>query len=96
MASFFQSAPFDSQQHHLECLKFTMTLAHNVQAVIPVGLPGFKQAYGVVIGSDAAQGFQQIVGYAWDMNGSNQPRITVQLASAAGGIQVELYVLYKV
>lgn len=96
MAQIFQQAPFDSQQHGLTGLRFPITLTHNSQATVPLGLPGFKKPYAVLIGEDAAQGFQEIIGFAWDLDGSNRPRVTVQLASGAGTIECELYVLYKV
>lgn len=96
MSNIVQVGDFQSEDYGLTAVYYTATLTHNTQATIPTGPVTNKYLYDVLIATDAARGLQTIVGLAWALDGSNQPLVTVQLASAAGTIVCRVCLLYKI
>ena len=97
MAVVTQGGMFDSKEYGLTGSWFTATLTHNVQATLPAGItPSFRKPYTVAIADDYSQGTQRPIGFAWDLDSNYQPRVTVQLESGAGTIQVRIWVGYQV
>lgn len=97
MASIVRSAPFDSEALGLVGEDFSVTLTHNVALGLPMSpqSPANRIPYAVAIKSDAAAGLQTIVGFAWSLNGSLIPQVTVQLQSGSGTLNCVVSVLYK-
>lgn len=92
-----QTGNFDSQKYGLEGHYYNQVLTHNTQATMETGLVSNKKPYAVLIAEDSGRNFtQSVVGFAWALDGSGRPLVTVQLASGAGTIDARICVLYRV
>lgn len=96
MSNIVQGGVFESQAFKLKAEYYDITLTHNVQATLPIGIVTNKYLYAAFICDDASRNLQKIVGLAWSLDGNSQPLLTVQLASAAGTIACRVCLLYKI
>lgn len=96
MSNVIQGGIFDSQAWKLKAEYYDIVLTHNVQATLPTGPVTNKYLYAALICDDASRGLQTIVGFAWALDGTNQPLLTVQLQSASGTLTCRVCLLYKI